>query len=124
MISLQTEYAKIHLSLQAKYTDKFIEEEAQRYRDIREKTNSLFGKPSIIPQSDIQLTNLVRRNLQNTLETGNYYWLMRKDDVELVINTVTQRYGVKFTCETDLIELIKAVTKATWMNQWNFLNRL
>ena len=49
---------------------------------------------------------------------------MRKDDVELVINTVTQRYGVKFTCEGDLIELIKAVTKATWMNQWNFLNRL
>ena len=124
LISLQTEYAKIHLVLQAKYTDKFIEEEAQRYRGIREKTNSLFGKPSIIPQSDIQLTNLVRRNLQNTLETANYYWLMRKDDVELVINTVTQRYGVKFTCEGDLIELIKAVTKATWMNQWNFLNRL
>jgi predicted ATP-dependent endonuclease of OLD family len=124
LISLQTEYAKVHLALQAKYTDKFIEEEAQRYRDIREKTNSLFGKPSIIPQSDIQLTNLVRRNLQNTLETGNYYWLMRKDDVESVINTVTQRYGVKFACETDLIELIKAVTKATWMNQWSFLNRL
>ena len=124
LISLQTEYAKVHLALQAKYTDKFVEEEAQRYRDIREKTNSLFGKPSIIPQNDIQLTNLVRRNLQNTLETANYYWLMRKDEVELVINTVTQRYGVKFACETDLIELIKAVTKATWMNQWNFLNRL
>jgi AAA15 family ATPase/GTPase len=124
LISLQTEYAKTHLALQAKYTEKFIEEEAQRYRGIREKTNSLFGKPSIIPQSDIQLTNLVRRNLQNTLETGNYCWLMRKDDVESVINTVTQQYGVKFTCETDLIELIKAVTKATWMNQWNFLNRL
>jgi AAA15 family ATPase/GTPase len=124
LISLQTEYAKVHLLLQAKYIDKFVEEEAQRYKNIREKTNSLFGKPSIIPQSDIQLTNLVRRNLQNTLETGNYYWLMRKDDVELVINAVTQRYEVKFACETDLIEIIKAVTKATWMNQWNFLNRL
>ena len=124
LLDLQTEYTKIHSLLQVKYTDKLIEEEAQRYRDIREKTNSLFGKPSIILQSDIQLTNLVRRNLQNALETGNYYWLMRKDDVELVINSVTQRYDVDFACETDLIEIIKAVTKATWMNQWNFLNRL
>ena len=125
LISLQTEYAEVHSKLQAKYTDKFIEEEAQRYINIREKTNRLFGsKPSIIPKTDNQLNTVVRRNLQNTLETGNYYWLMRKDDVELVINAVTQRYEVKFACETDLIELIKAVTKATWMNQWNFLNRL
>ena len=124
LLSLQHEYAKVHQLLQAKYTDKFIEEVAQRYRDIREKTNALFGKPAIIPQSDIQLTNLVRRNLQDTLETANYYWLMRKSDVEVVIHAITQQYGVSFSCETDFIELIKVVNKGTWMNQWNFLNRI
>ncbi len=124
LIYLQHEYAKVDQLLQAKYTDKFIEENAQRYRDIREKTNTLFGKPAIIPQSDIQLTNLVRRNLQDTLETANYYWLMRKSDVEVVIHAIAQQYGVNFACETDFIELIKAVTKGTWMNQWNFLNRI
>ena len=124
LISLQHEYAKVHQLLQAKYTDKFMEEEAQRYRDIREKTNALFGKPAIIPQSDIQLTNLVRRNLQDALETANYYWLMRKSDVEGVIHAIAQQYGVSFACETDFIELIKAVNKGTWMNQWNFLNRI
>ncbi len=124
LISLQHEYAKVHQLLQVKYTDKFMEDEAQRYRDIREKTNTLFGKPVIIPQSDIQLTNLVRRNLQDTLETANYYWLMRKSDVEAVIHAIAQPYGVSFACETDFIELIKAVNKGTWMNQWNFLNRI
>lgn len=124
LLSLQHKYAKIHQLLQAKYTDKFIEEVAQRYRDIREKTNALFGKPAIIPQNDIQLTNLVRRNLQDTLETANYYWLMQKSEVEIVIHGISQQYGVSFSCETDFIELIKVVNKGTWMNQWNFLNRI
>jgi hypothetical protein len=62
--------------------------------------------------------------LQDTLETANYYWLMRKSDVEVVIHAITQQYGVSFSCETDFIELIKVVNKGTWMNQWNFLNRI
>jgi hypothetical protein len=49
---------------------------------------------------------------------------MRKSDVEVVIHAITQQYGVSFSCETDFIELIKVVNKGTWMNQWNFLNRI
>jgi energy-coupling factor transporter ATP-binding protein EcfA2 len=122
--SLQVEYAKIGQVLAGKYSDNFIEQETQRYRNIREKTNILFDNSSIIKENDIQLTTLVRNNLKKTLDSHNYYWLMRKDEVTLVINSVAQKYGLNFECETDFIEIIKAVTKSTWMNQWDFLNQL
>ena len=104
--------------------DIFVEEEAQRYRNMREKTNSLFGNSSIITENDIKLNTLVRTNLKNTLQTNNYYWLMRKEEVTAVIDAVAQKYGLNFNCETDFIEIIKAVTKSTWMSQWDFVNKL
>lgn len=121
---LRIEYAKIDRVLAGKYSDIFIEQEAQRYRNVREKTNILFGNSSIIKENDIQLTTLVRNNLKRTLDSNNYHWLMRKDEVTLVINSVAQKYGLSFTCEADFIEIIKTVTKSTWMSEWNFLNQL
>jgi hypothetical protein len=124
LIALELEYAKIEGVLKERYSDIFIEQETQRYRDVREKTNTLFGSSSIIKQNDIELTTLVRNNLKTTLQTHNYYWLMGKHDVTKVINPIAQKYGLIFTCETDFIEIIKAVTKSTWMSQWDFLNQL
>jgi AAA15 family ATPase/GTPase len=122
--ALQIEYANVGQRLTDRYSDTFIEKEAQRYRNIREKTNTLFGKSSIIKQNDIELTTLVRNNLKSTLQTQNYYWLMQKDEVTLVINSIVQKYGLNFVCETEFVEIIKAVTKSTWMTQWDFLNQL
>jgi AAA15 family ATPase/GTPase len=122
--SLQLEYAKVGLFLAARYSDTFIEQETQQYRNIREKTNILFGKSSIVRENDIQLQTLVRSNLKRTIQTNNYYWLMRKDEVTLVLDLVAQEYGLNFTCESNFIEIIKAVTKSTWMSQWNFLSQL
>jgi energy-coupling factor transporter ATP-binding protein EcfA2 len=124
LILLEAEYAKVHQLLEGRYSDNFIEQEAQRYRNIREKTNTLFGNSSVIKQNDIALPTLVRTNLKHTLQTNNYYWLMRKAEVEAVMNPIAQKYGLNFTCKTDFIEIIKAVTKSTWMSQWNFLNQL
>ena len=122
--SLQIEYAKVSQILSQRYSNDFIKEEAYRYRNIREKTNTLFGDRSVIKQTDIDLPLLVRTNLETTLQTNNYYWLMRKEEVTAVINPIVQKYGLSFSCETDFIEVIKAVTKSTWMSQWDFINRL
>ncbi len=124
LISLQIEYTKVGRLLEQRYSDAFIKEEAYRYKNIRDKTNILFDNRSVIKQTDIDLPILVKTNLESTLKSNNYYWLMRKDEVELVINHIAQKYGLNFTCETDFIEIIKAVTKSTWMNQWDFLNQL
>ncbi len=124
LMHLEIEYAKIAQVLEKRYSDTFIEEESQRYRNIREKTNTLFGNASIIAENDIKLNTLVRTNLKNTLQTNNYYWLMRKEEVTTVIDAVAQKYGLNFNCETDFIEIIKAVTKSTWMSQWDFVNKL
>jgi AAA15 family ATPase/GTPase len=124
LIGLQTEYNKVCELIQKRYTDKFIEEETFRYKNIRDKVENLLGG-SIIQQNDVQLTTLVRSNLKDTLiNTTNYYWLMKKEDVESVINPVVLKYGLNFECETDFIELIKLVSRATWMSQWGFINRL
>ena len=124
LMHLKIEYSKIAQILEKRYSDIFVEEEAQRYRNMREKTNSLFGNSSIITENDIKLNTLVRTNLKNTLQTNNYYWLMRKEEVTAVIDAVAQKYGLNFNCETDFIEIIKAVTKSTWMSQWDFVNKL
>jgi AAA15 family ATPase/GTPase len=124
LVCLRTEYTKVAQILEKRYSDIFVEEEAQRYRNMREKTNALFGNASIITENDIKLNTLVRTNLKNTLQTNNYYWLMRKEEVTAVINAVVQKYGLNFNCETDFIEIIKAVTKSTWMSQWDFVNKL
>lgn len=121
---LQIEYVKVGQMLEQRYSNDFIKEEAYRYRNIREKTNNLFGDRSVIKQTDIDLPILVRTNLEATLQTNNYYWLMRKEEVTAVIEPVAQKYGLNFNCETDFIEIIKAVTKSTWMSQWDFLNQL
>ncbi len=124
LVELQTEYDKVSELIRQRYTDKFIEEETFRYQNIREKANNLLGE-KIIKQNDVQLTTLVRNNLKNTLSTtANYYWLMRKEDVVSVINPVALKYNLHFECETDFIELIKLVSRATWMGQWDFVNRL
>jgi AAA15 family ATPase/GTPase len=124
LMHLEIEYAKVAKALEKRYSDTFIEEESQRYRNMREKTNSLFGNSSIVTENDIRLNTLVRKNLANTLQTSNYYWLMRKEEVTAVIDPIAQKYGLNFNCETDFIEIIKAVTKSTWMSQWDFVNKL
>jgi predicted ATP-dependent endonuclease of OLD family len=121
---LQIEYAKVGRILEQRYSNDFIKEEAYRYRNIREKTNALFGDRSVIKQTDIDLPILVRTNLEATLQTNNYYWLMRKEEVTAVIEPIAHKYKLNFSCETDFIEIIKAVTKSTWMSQWDFLNQL
>lgn len=123
-LKLKEEYTKVRHLLETRYTDVFIEQESQRYKTIREKTNELFGRGNVIRQNDIQLTTLVRTNLSHTIDSSNFHWLMRKEEVEAVFNPIVQMYGLNFSCETDFIELIKQVSKSTWMNQWNFLNKI
>jgi energy-coupling factor transporter ATP-binding protein EcfA2 len=104
---------------------KFIEEMAYLYRNVREKLNVTFGEKSkekYIKENDIQLGSLVRNHIQTCLNQGAYYKLMRKDDLQFIINESIAATGIVFDVETDFIELMLCVDKSLWFDSWDFLN--
>lgn len=104
--------------------DKFIEDTAHAYKDIREKLKEILKKksnPGFIRENDIQIQTLVRSHLKQVLLEGAYYKLMDKEDVEVVINEALMHVGLTFSIETNFIELIHLVDKSTWMSAWDFL---
>ncbi len=121
---LEKEYAEMYELIRQRYgSPKFIEGICYNYQNIREKTENIFGK-TIIKQNDIQLTPLITTYLQECLDAGNYFKLMTKDDVGLVLNKVAEDYGLTFSIETDFFDLIRLVNKSLWLEEWDFINRL
>jgi AAA15 family ATPase/GTPase len=102
---------------------KFIEDMAYLYRNAREKLNAALGE-SFIRENDIQLVTLVRQHIQQCLNTGAYFKLMRKDDLQTIVNETIAPTGIVFNAETDFIELMLCVDKSLWFDAWNFLNAL
>lgn len=102
----------------------FAERMAQLYRNAREKLNMVLGEKKYIKENDIQLVTLVQQHIQQCISSGNYYKLMRKEDVQIIINGAIEPTGVVFDVETDFVELMLCVDKSLWFNAWNFLNTL
>lgn len=102
-------------------TDKFIEDTSHLYRNAREKLNTILGQ-KFIEASDIQLQSLVRAHIESCINTGQFYKLMNKDDVQTIVNLVIAPTGIVFSVETDFIELMYVVDKSVWFDAWDFLN--
>jgi energy-coupling factor transporter ATP-binding protein EcfA2 len=123
-ISLNNEYQSIKPILEQRFGDRFIQDCSYRYRKLRDQTNKLFGKPSAIPHEDIQIPQVVKAYFQQCLDSRDYFKLMTKDDVGLVIDKVVHPHDLSFSVETDFVELIKLVNKSLWFDEWNFINSL
>lgn len=104
-------------------TDKFIEETAHLYKNAREKLNALLDS-KFINANDIQLQSLVRAHIDSCVNTGQYFKLMKKEDVQTIVNDGIARTGAVFQMETDFIELMYAVDKSVWFDAWDFLNAI
>ena len=102
---------------------KFIEDTCYLYRNAREKLNAALGE-KYIKENDIQLGTLVRQHIQQCLNTGTYHKLLRKDDLQIIVNESIAPTGAVFEVETDFIELMLCVDKSLWFEAWNFLNTL
>lgn len=68
--------------------------------------------------------NYIRKNTKAILDTAQFYHLMKKEDIEILINNVLKNIELTFSVETDFIELIKLVDKSLWFDEWNFLFNL
>lgn len=114
-----------HGSLKSAYwqSDKFIEETCYLYRNAKEKLNGLLGQ-KFIDASDIQLQTVVRAHIQHCVDTGQFFKLLRKEDVQIVLNNAIAPTGAVFNIETDFIELMYLVDKSVWFDAWDFLNAI
>jgi predicted ATPase len=115
-----------HLAQQKKadwQQDDFIERNAYLYRDARVKLNVVLGD-KFITENDIQLVIAVRQHILNCVDAGTYYKLMRKDDLQWIINDAIKSTGMVFNVETDFVELMLCVDKSTWLDAWDFLNTI
>lgn len=104
-------------------TDKFIEETCYLYRNAREKLNGLLNQ-KFIDATDIQLQTIVRMHIQHCINTGQFFKLLRKEDVQTIVNAGISQTGVVFNIETDFIELMYLVDKSVWFDAWDFLNTI
>ena len=102
---------------------KFVEETCYLYKNAREKLNAALGE-TYIKDNDIQLGTLVRQHIQQCLNTGAYHKLLRKDDLQTIVNEAIAPTGIVFEVETDFIDLMLCVDKSLWFDAWNFLNTL
>lgn len=101
----------------------YIEQTCYLYRNAREKLKTITGQ-DFIHENDIQLQTLVRAHIQLIIDTNAYHKLMRKEDVEIIINQAISATGLVFNIETDFIGLIAHVDKSTWFPAWDFLNQI
>ncbi len=121
---IYSEYQEFKTILEQRFIDKFYEKAYFRYRDlIIGKSEKVFGV-KIVQITDPQLMTYIRQNNLTILKSGEYYKLMSKDDIGIIINKVLQSYKVSFSVEENFIDLIKLVNKSLWFNEWNFLTKI
>lgn len=121
--SLQEEYLKMKTVLEQRYTDRHVEEISYRYKNVRIKTEKILDE-KIIKENDIQITTLVNNYKQKCIDSGAFYKLLNKDDVELIIDKTMRSFGHSFSVENDFMDLIKLVNKTLWFDDWDFINEI
>jgi len=122
--NVYSEYQYYRTNIEQRFSDKFYENSYFRYKDlINVKSEKVFGT-KLLQLTEPQLMTHIRQNNQTILNSGDYYKLMTKDDIEIVINKVLQTYNLSFSVEENFIDLIKLVTKSLWFNEWNFLLKI
>lgn len=124
---LQGSYEKIKTELAKRYSENMIE--TQLYLSYKgsyiEKTKTMFdSKKSLFENTDVQLTRELKNYYKDVLNKGEYYKLMKKDDVQFVLNDTLSLHGVVFNIEDDFYELIKCVDKSTWFSEWDYLKNI
>lgn len=121
---LEKAYRDFKPILETKYLNhtSWKESATQRYIDVRNKTNDLFGKGhTVIEQNDAKLAFYYQKHLEDSIVRYDFHKLMNKWDVEQVINNALVTYNHHFDIEKDFILLLAGVDRSTWFEAWDFL---
>lgn len=122
--SLNTAYQNIRQNLVEKYlNDNCLKETTYRYIAIQESLYTIF-KYKFINKTDVDLTISCKNHINNTLESGAFFKLTRKEDVKQILDESLQAYHISFNIERDFLDLLKAVDRSVWFDEWDFLRQL
>ncbi len=124
LASLQMAYQASKNSLVNEFSDDFYEQLAHRYEGNQKQERNIFGNQIITTGNPQQLNSQGRNHIQECLDSEDFYKLMKKEDVEAVINKAIESYDIEFNIENDFITLIQKVDKSTWLDEWDFLLRI
>ena len=138
-MNLEEFYEAIGSKLEERYsTREKIENMAHLYINYRVKLNKILDRDGhvvknnktipntnyVIKENDVQISTLIDVYVKSVFQRKEYYKLMTKDDVQEVISAAVKPYNVEFNIEHDFLDLLRCVTVATWVSEWDFLLKL
>ncbi|MEQ1732511.1 MAG: hypothetical protein ABL940_02505, partial [Bacteroidia bacterium] len=123
--NLKNAYQTIKTDLQKRYILKNISDKLhQSYlgQYINQATKLFDNK--IIDDHSGKLVGTLNDYYSSTINNGEYYKLMTKQDVEFVLNEALKNYNEEINIETQFYELIQLVSKSTWFQEWDYLKNI
>ncbi|MCU0427525.1 MAG: AAA family ATPase [Candidatus Kapabacteria bacterium] len=121
---LRSKYSDLGPRFQRLLENNNVHDTVQRYRAARDHCKELFGKKKIIDLNDIALTTHYQDFVNQCIKEKTFYKIMRKDDVEYLINAVLQPYSITFTTEKNFTDVLKNISPNLWLSEWDFLKNI
>jgi AAA15 family ATPase/GTPase len=122
--SLQTAYQNYKATLSNRYDNELYKKNSFNHVGYKNNANKIFSEKPLIDINDTDFSLNLIKHIKDCLDSNQLYKLMRKDDVENVINIVSSTHNISFNIETDFLSLIECVDKSTWLDEWDFLKNL
>ena len=81
-------------------------------------------RTSLIEDDTVKLVRELEDYYSDVIAKEQYYKLMKKEDVQLVINATILNLNTSIDIEIDFYEIIKISDKSTWFSEWDFLKNI
>jgi predicted ATP-dependent endonuclease of OLD family len=88
------------------------------------KVASQIFKSPMFKVDDVPLCESLKSYYNQCLNNKEFYKLMNKKDVEILINRVLKEYDLSFDIETDFYSLIQLVDATTWYDDFDFIKNI
>jgi AAA15 family ATPase/GTPase len=118
--------AVIEQKNQAFSNDTKVDEWALHLTGLRNKmANPPLEISDIWEKQEIKLRSAFKNYAQSTFSISNIHQLAKKEDVETIINSICQNYGLSFSIETDFFDFLQLIVeeRINWFAAWdNIIN--
>lgn len=126
MQKLSAEYDGMKSTFNSRFNDAFYSNQYHTYKKLINtdfKKSFAVNKP-LAPLHDGEITIYVQKMIATVINSGAYFKLMNKTDVENILAKIMADFGVNFVLEEDFYDFISLVDKSVWIDAWDFLNEI
>jgi AAA15 family ATPase/GTPase len=126
MPKLSTEYESMKSIFASRFNDGFYSSQFYTYKKL---INTDFKKSFAVTKPlaslhDGEITLYMQKMITTIIDSGEYFKLMNKGDVENILAKIFADFGVTFVLEEDFYDFISLVDKSLWIDAWDFLNEI